>query len=133
VSLRWIAAVVDCHDVRAQSRWWAEVLGWQIAGEDEDEDGLVSVVPPHLIDAAREVPAAERCPGLLFQPVPDGCQLANRLYLTLAPHYDGDRQAEIRRLEGLGATLIAVGEGDVDLIIMEDPEGNGFSVLSPRD
>ena len=54
-------------------------------------------------------------------------------YLTVAPPADGDRQGEIRRLEAMGATVIAVGEGEVDLVIMEDPEGNGFSVLSPRE
>jgi hypothetical protein len=43
VSLRWYTAVVFCHDVRAQSRWWAEVLGWQIASEDDY--GVVTVLP----------------------------------------------------------------------------------------
>jgi len=32
----------------------------------------------------------------------------------------------------LCAAVVAVGEGEVDWVIMEDPEGNGFSVLSPR-
>jgi hypothetical protein len=130
VSLRWIAAIVDCHDALAQSRWWADVLGWQVAGEDED--GLVTLLPPHLAGPARER-SARGCPSLLFQPVPEGQALANRLYLTLAPPRDGDQQAEIMRLEGLGATLITVGDGDMDWVIMEDPEGNGFSVLTPRD
>jgi hypothetical protein len=49
------------------------------------------------------------------------------------PPADGDQQAEIRRLEAMGAKVIAVGEGAVDWVIMKDPEGNGFSVLSPRD
>ncbi len=31
------------------------------------------------------------------------------------------------------AAVVAVGEGEVDWVIMEDPEGNGFSVLSPRE
>jgi hypothetical protein len=48
------------------------------------------------------------------------------------PPVDGDQQAEIRRLEAKSAKVIAVGEGEVDWVIMEDPEGNGFSVLSPR-
>ena len=38
--LRWYGAVVDCHDARALSRWWAEVLGWQVAAEDDD--GIVT-------------------------------------------------------------------------------------------
>lgn len=74
---------------------------------------------------------ADRWPGLLFQGVPEGHQLQNRTYLTPAPPVD--QQAEIRRLEAMGAKVIAVGEGEVDWVIMEDPEGNGFSVLSPRE
>jgi hypothetical protein len=131
VSVRWYAAVVDCHDARAQSRWWAHVLGWHVA--DEDDDGTVTVLPPHLADTTRKIPPAERCPSLMFQPLPAGEQLKNRLHIDLAPPADSDQQAEIRRLEELGAELIAVGEGDVDWVIMKDPEGNSFCVLSPRD
>jgi len=131
VSLRWFTAVVFCHDVRAQSRWWAEVLGLQIASEDDD--GRVIVLPPHLLDTTREIPLAERWPGLEFVPVPEGEELHDRLYITLAPPEHGDQEAEIRRLEALGARLVTVGVDGVDWSIMEDPEGNGFSVYTPRD
>jgi Glyoxalase-like domain len=129
MSLRWHAVIVDCHDVRVQSRWWAEVLGWEIACEGDDDE--IVVLPPHSADKAREIVPADRWPGLLFQGVPEGHQLQNRTYLTPAPPVD--QQAEIRRLEAMGAKVIAVGEGEVDWVIMEDPEGNGFSVLSPRE
>jgi hypothetical protein len=56
MSLRWCGAVIDCHDARAQSRWWAEVLGWQIAAEDDD--GIVTILPPHLVGATSEIPPA---------------------------------------------------------------------------
>jgi hypothetical protein len=131
MSLRWHAVIVDCHDVRVQSWWWAEVLGWEIACEGDDDE--VVVLPPRSADKPREIVPADRWPGLLFQGVPEGHQLQNRTYLTLAPPVDGDQQAEIRRLEAMGAKVIAVGEGEVDWVIMEDPEGNGFSVLSPRE
>jgi len=83
------------------------------------------------MDTNGEVSPTERWPSLLFQSGPEGRPLENRLYLILAPPEDGKQQAEIRRLEKLGAKIIAVGE-DIDLVIMEDPEGNGFSVLGPR-
>lgn len=35
--------------------------------------------------------------------------------------------------EALGAKIVAVGEGKAEWVIMDDPEGNGFSVLSPPD
>ena len=81
----------------------------------------------------REIPLAERWPGLEFGPVAEGEQLHNRLYITLAPPKDGDQEAEIRRLEALGAKVVTVGEDGVDWSIMEDPEGNGYSVYTPRD
>jgi len=130
MSLRWYTVVVDCHDVKAQSRWWAEVLGWKIVYEADDE---VVVAPPHLVDSSREIPRAERGPGLVFVPVPEAKTLKNRLHIDLSPDKDDNQEAEVRRLESLGARRIDIGQGDVSWIVLADPEGNEFCVLSPRD
>jgi hypothetical protein len=61
MSVRWYSVVVDCHDIKAQSRWWAEALDWRIVFESDDE---VGVVPPHALDETRDIPLAERGPGL---------------------------------------------------------------------
>ena len=103
MSLRWYTVVIDCHDVKAQSRWWAEVLGWQIAYEADDE---VVVVPAHLLDEGREIPPAERGAGLVFVPAPETKTVKNRLHIDLAPAKDDDQEAEVRRLESLGARRI---------------------------
>ena len=29
MSIRWYSVVVDCNDIVAQSRWWAEALDWR--------------------------------------------------------------------------------------------------------
>src|SRR4029079_13727750 len=47
MSLRWYSVVIDCHDVAAQARWWAGVLGWQIVFEADDE---VVIVPGHVTE-----------------------------------------------------------------------------------
>jgi Glyoxalase-like domain len=131
VSIRWYSVVVDCHDVAAQSRWWAEVLDWQVVYEAAGE---VVLVPPHALDPAREIPPAERGPGLIFVPVPEGKATKNRLHIDLAPAPDTGQHAEVRRLEGLGARRVDVGRpGSVSWIVMTDPEGNEFCVLSTRD
>ncbi len=130
MSLRWYTVVVDCHDVTAQSRWWAAVLGWQIGYEADDE---VVLAPPHALDPDRHVPRAERGPGLIFVPVPEGKTLKNRLHIDLAPAREDDQETEVRRLESLGARRIDIGQGDVTWIVLADPEGNEFCVLSPRD
>ncbi len=49
MALRWYTAVVDCQDVHAQARWWADVLGWQIFYEADDEVVIIPswVTPRH--------------------------------------------------------------------------------------
>jgi hypothetical protein len=57
----------------------------------------------------------------------------NRLHLDVAPFAGGDRTAEVARLLSLGATPADVGQGDdVTWVVLADPEGNEFCVLSPR-
>jgi catechol 2,3-dioxygenase-like lactoylglutathione lyase family enzyme len=132
MSIRWYSVVVDCADVAAQSRWWAEILGWRIGYQADDE---VVVVPPHVLDQTRSIPLAERGPGLVFVPVPEGKAVKNRLHIDLAPPADGDQAAEVRRLRALGARLADVGQDPeaVSWVVMADPEGNEFCVLSARD
>jgi hypothetical protein len=137
MTVRWYSVVVDCRDVAALSRWWAEALDWRIIYEAADE---VVVVPPHVIDKARHIPPLERGPGLIFVPVPEGKTVKNRLHIDLAPSPDADQEgadqeAEVRRLEALGATRADVGQDpeQVSWVVMADPEGNEFCVLSARD
>jgi catechol 2,3-dioxygenase-like lactoylglutathione lyase family enzyme len=131
MSIRWYSVVVDCKDVAAQSGWWAEVLGWQIAYQADDE---VVLAPPHAVDQTRSIPLSEQGPGLVFVPVPEGKAVKNRLHIDLAPPADGDQAAEVRRLQALGARLADVGQDPraVTWVVMADPEGNEFCVLSAR-
>ena len=132
MGVRWNATVIDCRDTAAQGRWWAEVLGWQIAYEDSDE---VAIVPPHAMTArAESIPVEERGPGLVFVTVPEGKSVKNRLHIDVAPGAGGDQQAEVDRLVSLGASRVDVGQpADATFVVMADPEANEFCVLSPRD
>jgi Glyoxalase-like domain len=132
MSVRWYSVVVDCHDIVAQSRWWAEAIDWRIIYEAAGE---VVLVPPHALDETRSIPLLEQGPGLVFVSVPEGKQLKNRLHIDLAPPADGNQDAEVRRLESLGARRVDVGQdtGEVNWVVMADPEGNEFCVLSARD
>jgi catechol 2,3-dioxygenase-like lactoylglutathione lyase family enzyme len=132
MSIRWYSVVVDCSDVEAQSRWWATALDWRLVYSSAAEAILV---PPHALDRAQDIPAAERGPGLVFVQVPDGKKVKNRLHIDLAPPADADQAAEVRRLEALGARRADVGQDDsaATWVVMADPEGNEFCVLSARD
>lgn len=136
--LRWYTVVVDAHDVRAQARWWAEALDWQLIHDSEEEAVIVPRDLPEGMDLERPVPAADWHrigPGLVFVRVPEDKQVKNRLHLDLAPHLEDDRDAQIQRLLAAGATLADVGqdEDEVTWTVLRDPEGNEFCVLSARD
>ena len=49
----------------------------------------------------------------------------NRVHFDLRPD---DQQAEVQRLESLGAQRIEIGQADVTWVVMADPEGNEFCV-----
>ena len=129
--LRWYSVVVDCLDVRAQAEWWRVALDWRVAYEADDE---VVLVPPQAFDTSRHIPVMERGPGLVFVQVGERKQVKNRLHLDLAPRADEDHDAAVQRLVDLGARPVDVGQGDtVPWVVLADPEGNEFCVLSPRD
>jgi hypothetical protein len=132
MSIRWYSVVVDCRDVAAQSRWWAEALDWRIIHEAVGE---VVVVPPHALDPGRDIPSLERGPGLIFVSVPEGKAVKNRLHIDLAPSPDAGQEAEVRRLEDRGARRVGIGQDleQVSWVVMADPEGNEFCVLSARE
>jgi predicted enzyme related to lactoylglutathione lyase len=113
MSLEWEQVVIDARDPEALGRWWLEALGWTIVNDDPDE----FEIRPH----------EGRLPGLLFEPVHDHKQVKNRLHLDFRPD---DQDAEVERLVALGATRVDVGQGDVSWVVLADPEGNEFCVLS---
>ncbi|HYS36918.1 MAG TPA: VOC family protein [Pseudonocardiaceae bacterium] len=44
----------------------------------------------------------------------------------------GDQQAEVDRLLSLDATRVDIGQGEVTWVVMADPDGHEFCVLTPR-
>ena len=131
MSVRWYSTVVDCSDVAAQARWWADALGWTIVFAAPEE---VAIVPPHALTKESQTPPLERGPGLVFVPVPEGKAVKNRLHIDLAPGPEDDQAAEVERLVQLGATRVDVGQSDsATWVVLADPEGNEFCVLSARE
>jgi hypothetical protein len=132
MSLRWYSVVIDCHDIGAQARWWAGVLDWQIIYEAGDE---VVIVPKHVTqESLRSTPWEQVGPGMVFVPVPEDKTVKNRLHIDLAPHLDDDQGAMVESLIAMGATRADVGQDrdKVSWVVLADPEGNEFCVLSSR-
>jgi predicted enzyme related to lactoylglutathione lyase len=110
---------VDAHDPDRIARFWADALGWRRTYDEPDQ---VVLEPP------AGSPEDGVAPDLLFLRVPEGKRVKNRVHLDLRPD---DQQAEVKRLQALGATQVSVGQGDVSWIVMADPEGNEFDLLKP--
>ena len=107
---------VDCHDPRAVATFWSAALDWPILSESDD--GVMIA------------PFRDRRPGaypIYFQRNPDDKRVKNRWHLDLAPD---DQDAEVARLEGLGARRADIGQGDVSWVVMADVEDNEFCVLT---
>lgn len=117
---------VDCRDPRVLAGFWAEALGdYAILEDDEDEDsGEDSGEEEEVV----VLPASRRGPKLLFIKVPEGKTIKNRLHFDLRPS-GSEKDAEVARLEALGATKVDIGQGDVTWTVMADPEGNEFCIL----
>ena len=132
MALRWYTLVVECLDHRAQAAWWARALDWAVIHESDKE---CVIVPSWADDTVIAQTPWERVgPGMVFVPVPEGKSVKNRLHVDLAPHVGQDRDAEIERLERLGATRLEVGQpADATWTVLADPEGNEFCVLSSRE
>ncbi len=133
MALRWYSVVIDTPDPRALAGWWAEAIDWQVVYEADDE---VVLIPGYVQgeDDVRQMEWERVPPGLVFVRVPEPKTTKNRLHLDLAPHTSQDRDAEIARLEDLGATRVDVGQsGEASWTVLADPEGNEFCVLSSRD
>ncbi|WP_375493069.1 VOC family protein [uncultured Jatrophihabitans sp.] len=132
MSLRFYSVVVDCADIGAQARWWAQALGWTVWFEEERE---AMIVPPHAIgEQADSAPVMEQPPVIVFVPVDETKTVKNRLHIDLAPPLADDQNAEVERLIALGARRVDVGQGaQRSWVVLADPEGNEFCVLDSRD
>jgi hypothetical protein len=119
VEIRIQCLCVDAADPARVAEFWAAALGWRLTYQDDDQ---VCLEPPV------GSPEEGIVPDLVFLRVPEGKSLKNRLHLDLRP---ADQSGEVARLEALGARRVSVGQGDVGWVVMADPEGNEFDVLSP--
>jgi hypothetical protein len=54
------------------------------------------------------------------------------LHFDLVPADGSDQQTEVGRLLSLGATRVDIGQGDVEHVVLADPDGHEFCVLPPR-
>jgi predicted enzyme related to lactoylglutathione lyase len=97
--------------------FWSEALGWPLVWDQDQEtavrrpDGGPKITwggPPLLPRTGKY-----------------------RLHFDLAPPVGGDQAAEVERLVSLGATRVDIGQGEVDWVVLADPDGHELCVLPP--
>ena len=98
--------------------FWSEALGWPLVWDQDQETAIRSPYggPKITWGGPPLMPKAGKY----------------RLHFDLAPPADGDQEAEVDRLVSLGATRVDIGQGDVSWVVMADPDGHEFCVLTPR-
>lgn len=117
MTIRIQCVCIDSTDPGKIADFWQAVLDWRRTFDSPDQ----VVLEPPAGSAEDGV-----SPDLLFLRVPEANPSKNQLHLDLRPQ---DQAAEVARLESLGARRADVGQGDVDWVVMIDPDGNYFDVL----
>ena len=109
---------LSCDGSQEVGYFWSEALGWPLVWDQDQETAIRSPYggPKIAWGGPPLMPKTGR----------------SRLHLDVAPPDGGDQQAEVDRLVSLGATRVDIGQGEVSWVVMADPDGNEFCVLTPR-
>jgi hypothetical protein len=108
------AVVLQAADPESLAGFWAAATGWQ-----RSDTELVALRRPS------GGPLLELYPVLSVASGPE-----HRLHLDVRPRPGCPQADEVDRLRALGAAPLDVGQGDVPWVVLSDPEGNPFCVLS---
>ena len=115
MSLAIECVLIDCIDLQRMSEFWQSALNLEHVWTGPSGGYLVTDTLGTTTLAL--MPCSEKKAG------------KNRVHLDLRPD---NQEAEIQRLEKLGAARIDIGQQDVAWVVMADPEGNEFCVLRSR-
>lgn len=113
------AIVVDTPDPAASATFWEAASDWRA---ELLPDGNARLTRPDGGGPRLELVAND-----------DPRVVKNRVHLDVAPAAADDQAAEVDRLLARGATHADVGQGEQTWVVLADPDGNEFCVLSPRD
>ncbi len=114
-----ICTTVDCIDPEAVARFWNEALGW--GGVAVDPEGYGAICGPLSGGTYLE-----------FVRVPEGKVVKNRLHLGCSAGTLEELDAELERLQALGASIAWEEEFPQEIaavfrnVVLRDVEGNEF-------
>jgi predicted enzyme related to lactoylglutathione lyase len=110
---------ITCDGTRAVGLFWSAALGWPLVWDQDEETAIRAPdgTGPLITWGGPPIPAKSG---------------PNRLHLDISPPAAVDQATEVDRLVSLGASRVDTGRGDLDRVLMTDPDGNELCVLSPR-
>jgi Glyoxalase-like domain len=114
------AVVMDAPDPLAMAGFWELASGW-VRSRSEGDD-LVGFRSPRGVG-----------PYFELLRVPEAKTVKNRVHIDVAPEKAEDQAAAVRQLLEAGAAPADIGQGDgVSWVVLADPDGSEFCVLTPR-
>jgi hypothetical protein len=110
---------LSCDGSREVGCFWSAALGWPLVWDQDEETAIQAPdgTGPKITWGG---------PPVAPKPGPK-----NRMHLEVAPVDGTDQRTEVERLLALGASRIDIGQGDVEWVVLADPDGNELCVL-PR-
>ncbi len=116
MSLHVAAITFDCANAQQLAEFWSGAVGRPV---DTEGDMAAS-------EYFARIPSVGGEPLMMFIQVPEAKSAKNRVHLDMQA---SDREAEVERLVGLGATVIhEKAEFGFQWTTLADPEGNEFCV-----
>lgn len=112
---------VAAHDAAAIRDVWLAATGWDLT---RDDPGYVVLTPPGGTGAPIEI---------ITRPTMPADDRKDRIHLDVAPGEYDDQGEVVAQLLAVGARRADIGQtGAESWVVLADPEGNEFCVLSPR-
>jgi hypothetical protein len=110
-----LIGALACEGSQEVGYFWSRALGWPLVWDENQETAIQSSLGgPKITWGGPPLTPKTR---------------KDRLHLDLAPVLAYGQLAEVDRLISLGATCIDIGQGDVQWVVMADPDGHEFCVL----
>jgi hypothetical protein len=110
---------VNCDGTMEVGRFWSAALDWPLIWDQDEETAIRAPDRTGPIIAWGGPPVAPKVGK-------------NRWHLDVAPLAPSDQPTEVDRLMALGAARVDIGQGDVEWVVMVDPDGNELCVLPPE-
>ena len=109
---------INCEGWPVTGYFWRDALGWPLVWDQDDETAIQDP------GGTRTIISWSVHPGMTKV-------RKNRLHLEVAPIDGATLDEEVERLLSLGATRVDIGQGDVDWVVLADPDDNELCVLQP--